>query len=192
MTDEHAMESYLAALRAHLGPMTLSEREEIVREIAAHLRDSAEENGIDTATAVARLGPAEELAAQYREGLLIRRASQSVSPVMLLRGALRVATKGISGAVVFVTGLLGYTAGVGMVVGALLKPFFPASVGIWEQRSETITSGLQSITTRSTPHELLGMWAIPLFLTVGSLTLLATTMFIRTSLRTSQRLQARL
>jgi hypothetical protein len=36
------------------------------------------------------------------------------------------------------------------------------------------------------------MWYVPLMLTAGSLTLLATTFIIRTSLRISQRWQARL
>ena len=84
----------------HLGPLTIAEREEIVREITAHIRDSAEESGASIEAVLARLGPAEELAKQYREGLLIRQASRSLSPLVLLRATLRLATKGLSGIVV--------------------------------------------------------------------------------------------
>ena len=108
MTTEMQIEGYLTALRLHLGPLTIAEREEIVREIGAHVRDSAEESGASIESVLARLGPAEELAAQYRDGLLIRRASRSISPVLLLRASVRLATKGVFGVLVFFLGLFGY------------------------------------------------------------------------------------
>ncbi|MGC2613029.1 MAG: hypothetical protein WA354_03285 [Terracidiphilus sp.] len=83
--DTRQIDTYLASLRTHLGPMTLSERDEIIREISAHIRDSAEESGVSLETVLARLGPAEQLAAQYRDGVLISNASRSISPVKLER-----------------------------------------------------------------------------------------------------------
>ena len=122
MTAETQIESYLTALRLHLGPLTIAEREEIVREINAHIRDSAEEPGASVETVLARLGPAEELAAQYRDGLLIRKASRSNSPFVLLRATLRLATKGVFGIVVFFLAIFGYAMGGGLVLSGLLKP----------------------------------------------------------------------
>lgn len=191
MKDGSEIEIYLGELRRHLGPMTLGERDEIVREIQAHMRDAAEQ-GTPVAAVIERLGPAAELAAQYREGLLLRQACRSFSPLTLLRGALRMATRSAAGIVVFLGGLIGYTLGAGMVIGALLKPFFPDHVGIFTSKSYSVTSELQTITTRTAPHEILGIWAIPIFLTLGSLTLLATTMLVRAVLRASQRWQMRL
>ena len=107
MTAETQIDSYLTALRTHLDTLTIAQREEIVREIAAHIRDSAEESGASVESVLARLGPAEELAAQYRDGLLIRQASRSNSPVVLLRATLRLATKGVFGILVFFLGLFG-------------------------------------------------------------------------------------
>jgi len=194
MKDGIEIETYLGELRRHLGPMTLEERDEVVREIQAHIRDAAEP-GTPVAAVIERLGPAAELAAQYREGLLLRQASRSFSPLTLLRGAARIATRSAAGIVVFLCGLFGYTLGAGMVIGALLKPFFPDKVGIFasESYSSSVTSGLRTMTTttRTAPHEMLGIWAIPIFLTVGSLTLLATTMLVRAVLRESQRWQMR-
>src|SRR5271157_229814 len=108
MTAEMQIDSYLTALRLHLGPLTIADREEIAREIGAHVRDSAEQSGSTIEMVLARLGPAEALAAQYRDGLLIRHASRSISPLVLLRATLRLATKGAFGIVVFFLGLLGY------------------------------------------------------------------------------------
>jgi len=192
MTETIQIDTYLSSLRIHLGPMTLSERDEIVREISAHIRDSAEESGVSVETILARLGSAEELATQYRDGILIRQASRSISPVLLLRGALRLATKGVSGMVVFFVGMVGYIAGGGFVLTGLLKGVFPAHTGTWFQDGRMIASGTQLYIPPPPAHEVLGMWYIPLMLTVGSLALLATTFVIRTSLRISQRWQAKL
>jgi hypothetical protein len=60
MTPEMQIDSYLTALRLHLGPLTIAEREEIVREITAHIRDSAEEPRADaykwTSLAICKTG----------------------------------------------------------------------------------------------------------------------------------------
>ncbi len=192
MIETMQIDTYLSSLRTHLGPMTLSESDEIVREISAHIRDSAEESGVSVETILASLGSAEELAAQYRDGILIRKASRSISPVTLMRGALRLATKGISGMVVLFVGMVGYLIGGGCVLSGLLKGVFPAHTGTWYQDGRMIASGTQLYILPPPAHEVLGMWYIPLMLTVGSLTLLATTFVIRTSLRISQRWQAKL
>ena len=186
------IDTYLSSLRTHLGPMTLGERDEIIREISAHIRDSAEESGVGLETILARLGSAEELAAQYRDGLIIRNASRSISPLKLMRGALRLATKGVFGLIVFFVGLLGYIMGGGMVLSGMIKPLFPAHTGMWIQDGRVIAFGTEFPQFGPPAHEVLGMWYIPLMLTAGSLTLLATTFVIRTSLRISQRWQAKL
>jgi uncharacterized membrane protein len=192
MTETMQIDTYLSSLRTHLGPITLSERDEIVREISAHIRDSAEESRVSVETILAKLGSAEELAAQYRDGLLIRQASRSISPVKLMRGALRLATKGVSGVIVFFVGMFGYIIGGGMVLSGMIKPIFPAHTGMWMQDGHLIAFGTQIPQIGPPAQEVLGMWYIPLMLTAGSLTLLATTFVIRTSLRISQRWQARL
>jgi uncharacterized membrane protein len=190
MSAEMEMNTYLTALRLHLGPLTIGEREEIVREIAAHIRDSAE--GSTVTAVLERLGAAEELAAQYRDGLLIQRASHSVSPLVLLRATLRLATKGLFGVLVFFLAVFGYAMGGGLVLTALLKPIFPANTGTWFQDGHVVNSGVLFPAPAPPAHEVLGMWYIPLALTIGSFALLFTTFAIRRSLRVSQRWQSRL
>ena len=192
MTTEMQIDSYLTALRLHLGPLTIREREEIVREIAAHVRDSAEESGASVETVLARLGPADELAAQYRDGLLIRQASRSLSPLVLLRATLRLATKGLFGVLAFFLGLFGYLTGGGFILIALAKPILPANTGMWLKEGKFDSMGVVFPSPTPPEHELLGFWLIPLALIAGSLTLLLTTYLIRTSLRLSQRWRSRL
>lgn len=192
MHDTMQIDTYLSSLRTHLGPMTLSERDEIIREISAHIRDSAEESGVSVDAILARLGPAEELAAQYRDGILIRSASRSISPLKLMRGALRLATKGAFGVIVFFAGTFGYIMGGGMVLAGMIKPIFPAHTGMWVQDGRIVAFGTEFPQFGPPAHEVLGMWYIPLMLTAGSLTLLATTFVIRMSLRVSQHWQAKL
>ena len=200
MTDTCDIGNYLSELRRNLEPATLDEREEILREIQAHIRDASEQ-GTSAGEVLARLGPPEELAAQYREGLLIRRASRSFSPLTLLCAAARVATKGAAGIVVFIAGLLGYVLGIGLMVGALLKPFFPGHIGVFVSESTSSQAQImqpdpqvvQTITaTSARSHEILGIWVIPVFLVLGALALLATTLLIRAVLRLSHRWQMRL
>ena len=193
MTHEMQIESYLTALRSHLGPLTIAEREEIVLEIGAHIRDSAEQSGTAVSAILARLGTAEGLAALYREGLLIRQASRSFSPLVLLRATLRLATKGVFGVLVFFLGIFGYAIGGGLVLTALVKPILPGNTGVWfDGNGHLMSSGVLFPPPGSSAHEVLGMWYIPLALIVGSLTLLTTTWAIRTSLSISQRWRAKL
>jgi uncharacterized membrane protein len=192
MTGTMQFDTYLSSLRSHLGPLTLNEREEILREISAHIRDSVEQYGASVETVLSRLGSAEQLAAQYRDGLLIRRASHSISPLLLLRAALRLATKGISGTIVFFLGLFGYLMGGGMVLVACVKPILPANTGLWVVGGRLTSCGVIFPAPVPPEHDVLGLMIIPLALVAGSLTLLFTTYAIRKSLRISQTLQAKL
>ena len=191
MNAEPQVDRYLTALRTNLTSLTIAEREEIVREITAHVRDSAEQSGASVETILAGLGRAENLAAQYRDGLLISRASRSVSPLVLLRATLRLATKGFAGIVVLLLCLFGYALGGGFVLTALVKPIFPANSGIWlDGAGHFISLGIMP--SGANAHVMPGLWYIPAALVAGSLTLLFTTWAIRTFLRFSQRWQSNL
>ena len=192
MTNQMQMESYLATLRLHLAPLTLGEREEILREIMAHVRDSAEQSGASVEAVLTRLGPAEALAKEYRDGLLISRASRSFSPILLLRATLRLATQSIAWIFVFFLSVLGYSFGAGFVIIAFAKMIVPAHAGYWVQDGRMVSCGAFIYGVPASAHEVLGLWIIPLGLTAGSLTLLLTTFLIRNSLRLSRLVRSRL
>ena len=162
--------------------MTLAEREDIVEEIRMHIREAAGDDLANAGDILDRLGAPEELAEQYRTGLLIQRARHSFSPMVILRATLRWGLTGVEGATVFVTALLGYLMGVGFVLLALLKPIFPQRTGLWVGPNVfdfSFRMGPMPHYPSATVHEVLGWWLIPVSLTLASLTLLATTKVIQ-------------
>jgi uncharacterized membrane protein len=189
MIPDNQIEQYLLSFRRCLAPMTIEEREDILREITAHIQDSMAESGEPAAAVLARLGAPEELATQYSDGLLVRRASRSFSPLLLLRAALRVGTKGFFGMLVFVCGLFGYCLGVGFVLTALLKLFLPANTGVWVANGHFVSSGSLYPPPQAPAHEVLGWWYFPIALVMGTVLCVVTTFAIRAFLRLSRRWQ---
>ena len=192
MIQTMEVNTYVSALRQHLGPISLADREEILKEISAHIRDSVEQSGSSLEAVLDRLGPPEELASQYRDGLLIRRASHSISPLLLLRASLRLATKGISGMVVFFAAMFGYLIGGGLVLSAFAKCILPAHTGVWVNDGRIVSSGTLFPIPQSPAHEIAGWWYVPAALAAGSLLILLTSFVIRTALRLSKLVQARM
>ncbi|HSY37630.1 MAG TPA: DUF1700 domain-containing protein [Acidobacteriaceae bacterium] len=182
------IEAYLADLRTQLAPLPLAEREEILREISAHIRDSVE-TGAPVHTVLAGLGTPAQLAAEYRDGELIRAASRSLSPIKLLRATLRLATKGVTGIVVFFAAIFGYAFGVGLFLTGILKAIFPAYTGVWVANGHLVNAGTQGFIPQSPTHEILGGWYMPLAFFIGASLTLLTTLAIRAFLRLSQRVQ---
>jgi uncharacterized membrane protein len=181
-------EAYLTDLRSQLAPLTLADREEILREIAAHIRDSVE-TGTPIDTVLARLGTPAQLAAEYRDGQLIRTASRSVSPLVLLRATLRLTTKGITGIIVFVLAIFGYTVGATLFLTGILKAIFPDYTGVWIKNGALVNSGTQGFIPQPPTHEILGWWYLPIALFLGAGITLLTTYAIRAFLRLSNRVQ---
>lgn len=182
MTPQQQIYDYLTRFESHL-QTTSRDKEEILREIEAHIRDSAEQDDGNVAFVLSRLGEPEALADQYRDFTLLQKASRSISPLVLLRAAIRVATKGVLGAFVLVCGVLGYAFGTGLVLIGLIKPIAPAHSGLWIQNGVPVSSGALVMVPPPPAHEVLGWWLIPIALILGALILFATTYIIRRGLR---------
>jgi uncharacterized membrane protein len=186
MTTESHANDYLAQLRASLSGMTLAEREDIVQEIQMHIRERSSDTQTSIEEILDGLGPADELAQQYRTGLLVQKARHSISPVPILRATLRWATTGVEGFIVFMIAITGYLMGGGFLLLALLKPFFPQYTGLWVGPGEFSFSfrlGATMTNPASPVHEVLGWWLIPVCLVLGSLSLAGTTKLIQFLLR---------
>jgi uncharacterized membrane protein len=188
-STQQPAEAYLADLRTQLAPIPVPEREEILREIAAHIRDSVEA-GTPTHTVLAGLGTPTQLASEYRDGQLIRAASRSISPVLLLRATLRVATKGVTGIVVFFAAIFGYASGVGLFITGILKALFPAYTGLWVVGHHLVDLGTLGHKPKPPMHEILGGWYMPIAFFIGAGLVALTTLAIRGFLRLSQRVQS--
>lgn len=182
MTSDTRVDEYLARLRKALGGMTLADREDITEEIRTHIQERASDEATDVGEVLARLGPAERLAEEYRTGLLVQEARRSISPLVILRACLRWAKTGAEGTIVFFIALFGYMMGAGFLLLALLKPIFPRHTGLWVGPNVFDFSFRMGLSTGYPPpsvHEVLGWWFIPVSLVLGSLTILATTKLIR-------------
>ena len=177
---------YLARLRKALGGMTLAEREDIVQEIQVHICERSSDPQVSIEEILAGLGPADELAQQYRTGLLVQKARHSISPLTILRATLRWATTGVEGFAVFIVAIVGYMSGIAFLLLALLKPFLPKYTGLWVGPGEfsfSVRMGATMTNPASPVHEVLGWWLIPVCLILGSLSLVATTKLIQFLLR---------
>jgi uncharacterized membrane protein len=187
------VKEYLAELGRSLGTMPLAERDEILREIATHIRD-CEESQDSVENVLARLGSPRELAAEYRNGILIRRALRSFSPLLVMRATGRLATKSVVGFAIFLCAFVGYIAGAGFVITAILKPFLPRLIGLWVgphaftfglwvRGSGGFGIGWYTAEQAASVREVLGFWYIPVALVLGAIFLHVTTLVMRRLLR---------
>ena|SRR5215469_16612907 len=182
MTPEAHVNDYLARLRASLTGMTVSEREDIVEEIRMHIRERSSDPQSSLDGVIAGLGSPELLAEQYRTGMLVQKARTSRSPFLILRAALRWATTGVEGFMVFLIAIVGYATGVAFLLLALLKPLFPQYTGLWVGPNEfnfSFRMGATMTNPAAPVHEVLGWWLIPVCLVAGSLSLALTTRLLQ-------------
>jgi uncharacterized membrane protein len=158
---DNRIESYLSRLETALASLAPAERDEIVREIRAHIQDSVS-GASDPEGAVDRvlrlLGAPEELADRYTTETLLTRAGHSFSPWLLLRTSWRWAKLGITGTAAFFVALFGYTVALALTAAVFLKPFMPSKIGMWIG-PEGFNVGVPA--HPEVMHELLGRWFVP-------------------------------
>jgi uncharacterized membrane protein len=180
MTSNPMIESYFAALANQLSDLPQAKRDEVVRELRAHLFDRLEQIAVptddDCRTVLKAMGTPEEIARQYRLELLLNRSAWRISPWSVLRTLFRWTLTGIQGYIVFVLAVIGYTMAAAFYITALLKPFFPHNVGV------VISEQCLNLAHFPGPPpgtEILGVYYIPVAVFVGFLFTLGTTLAIR-------------
>jgi HAAS domain-containing protein len=183
--QELQIDNYLRKFRQCLPSMSIADQEEIIREISVHIRESAQEANSSLDEILHRLGPAENLASEYAEDRLMRRASASFSPLLILRATLELAKKGVEGVAVFLGVIIGYALGGGLLLTAALKPIFPRQTGLWIGPG-VFDFGIHEPRYTYPVHEVLGWWYIPVAFWVGSFFVWLTTYGIRRFLRRSK------
>jgi uncharacterized membrane protein len=180
MTSNTMIESYFAALTTQLSDLPQPKREEVVRELRAHVFDRLEQISVptddDCRTVLKAMGTPQEIARQYRLELLLNRSAWKISPWKVLRTLFRWTLTGIQGYIVFVLAMLGYTMGACLYLTALLKPLFPHNVGVFVSEQ-----GINLARFPGPPPgvEMLGPYYIPLAVLFGFLFTFATTLAIR-------------
>jgi uncharacterized membrane protein len=180
MTSNPMIESYFAALANQLSDLPQAKRDELVRELRAHLFDRLEQIAVptddDCRTVLKALGSPEEIARQYRLELLLNRSAWRISPWSVLRTLFRWTLTGIQGYIVFVLAVIGYTMAAAFYITALLKPFFPHNVGVFISEQ---CLNLAHFPGPPPGTEILGVYYIPVAVFVGFLFTLGTTLAIR-------------
>jgi uncharacterized membrane protein len=177
------IETYLNRLESALGGLSPEYKNDILREIRAHIMDSAEHSA-DQAGAIDRvfglLGTPKELALRYKAECQLERASRSFSPWVLLSSCWQWARLGIKGTLAFLMAVIGYSLALGFTVAVFVKPFLPSRVGMW------IGPGGFNLGVPAHPeqmHELLGNYFVPVIAAAAFLTAIATTQLLRWTMR---------
>ncbi len=192
MTDSDAqtnnrIETYLDGLNTALDGIDEREKDDILREIRAHIVDSVERatDRDDAVTRVLRsLGTPAELAGRYRTECMLASAGASFSPWRLLHTSWRWAQVGTKGVIVFLLAVFGYGGAMALTVAVLLKPFMPDRVGMWIGPHMV---GIGIPTTTESEHELLGRWFIPVIVVVAFAMAAGTTQALRRLMRNRAR-----
>jgi len=173
------METYFGQLDAKMADLPEAERREFLMELRAHVMDRLEQRAPisdeDCRAVLKALGTPDEIARQYRMELILKRSSWKISPLTVLRTALRWTVAGVQGYLVFVVALVGYLVAASLYLTALLKPFFPHNIGMYVSD--------RGINLASFPvqhgHDVMGNYYIPFAVLVGYLFTFGTTLLIR-------------
>jgi hypothetical protein len=102
----------------------------------------------------------------------------------------------IAGFLVLIGAITGYFVGVVFLLVALLKPFHPATAGLWalpdgaDDLELSVRMGFGA--APSNGHELLGWWIVPLGIVVGCGLVILTTRFALWCVRVYRRSRVRL
>jgi uncharacterized membrane protein len=177
------IENYLSRLETAMGDISAGDKEDILREIRAHIVDSVAGSS-DGPAALDRvlglLGTPEELATHYRTECQLTQASRSFSPWLLLRTCWGWAKLGVKGTLAFLIALFGYTMALGLTVAVFLKPFMPSKIGTWIG-PEGFAVGHPAHSERM--HELLGNYFVPVIAVVAFAVAIGTTHALRWMIR---------
>ena len=177
------VEHYLEGLESALKGAPVVEKLDMLNEIRAHILDAVE-GGADVERVLAGLGTPRELVERYRMEGMLRQASQTFSPWVLLRTAWRWAFTGVKGFLVFMVALVGYTSSFVMGLAVILRPF-NHNIGLW------VGPRTFSIGTQNDPaaHEVLGAAFTPVIAVAAFLIAVATTQWLRRIMRGSSEQQ---
>jgi HAAS domain-containing protein len=207
-----SIDGYCKRLWKALHKLPAPERDELIREVRSHILERVEAEPEVTTEALTEIlravGEPKELAAEYRTQAMLREATRGkppwvLRPWTLLLGTLRWGVKSMAGLVAFLITLVGYGCTAVFLLCALLKPVFPARIGLWLAPQHTLSLGywngrlsgteiygisvrppvsfaLGTLGSTEGPvRELLGNWLIPVSLLCGAVFFLATSIVAR-------------
>ena len=194
------IEEYLSEVRSRLRGLGEDQVSEIIAELRSHIAERAAPAGeltVDGVSAALRaLGTSEQLAREYEADEVLARAEISRSPLRLLDSLFAWATMSVAGFLVLIGAITGYLVGVVFLLVALLKPFHPATAGLWALRDGAddleLSMRMGFGAAPNNGHELLGWWIVPLGIVIGCGLVILTTRFALWCVRLYRRSRIRL
>ena len=186
------VDTYFEQLSTQLSDLPAVRRDDVLRELRAHVMDRLEQVAAptqdDCRNVLKALGTPDEIARQYRMEIILRSSSWNLSPFKVLRTTLRWSVAGVQGYLVFMVALTGYLLAACFYICALLKPFFPHNIGFFI--SDKGLNLAQFPVQHG--HEVLTAYFIPITIFVGYLFTFGTTLLIRFLVRHLSRLRKRI
>lgn len=156
------------SLRAGGSPHGLAS--DAIREVESHIRERvAESNGMPNERdalerILERLGSPSTVAKAYSLEMVMDEAVVGGRFVAVIRSLFLAASTGVRRFVVAYMLFAGYACALGLIVTALLKPFFPNNVGLWTHRGFSFGTQFPA-PPGVTP--LGGYWIMPIALVLG-------------------------
>jgi hypothetical protein len=141
--------------------MPADERGKIVQEIGSHLAERSAVGPQMLGAAITQLGPPRLLARTFVDDWRLSRALDRGHAPRILLAILRRAWRSFAAVLIGTVGVVLYAFAIGFLLIAVLKPIWPANVGMWVDASGRILDfGAMSDWPR-TGREVLGWWIIP-------------------------------
>jgi len=177
---EARLRGYLFVLRQTLRSFLPKDTvQDAVREIESHLReaianaDGAPNEGVALERILAELGTPAQVARAYSLEMTLDEAAATAGVLPIARALLRLAFTTARGFLAFLGLFVGYASGVAFLAIAVLKPIFPANVGVIVVNGVVRSLGAQ-FPMPPGGEARGGYWVIPIGITLG-LALLALT-----------------
>lgn len=156
-------EEFLRELRLGLAPLPREERDEIVAEVRSHFRDR---RTTGKTPILAGFEDAQSYASRFVSESALQSALARGTSLELGRALLVGARTGLMWMTV-VPVVTAQLMGALLVLAGALKPFIPSRIGLFlDTRGRFVALGMYGGDTGRL-HELLGYWAVPLFIAVG-------------------------
>lgn len=176
-------DQYFKRLERELGPLDAQQRRELELEVQDHLQQSFQEIAGENEAerlllAIEHLGEPAEFIKPLLADKLLGKASRTLTPKAVFSGLYYYLFGGIRRMLLGLLFGVGYILSFGLVIMAVLKPFFPKNIGLlifedgdWTFGIKWHSAGLKT--------DVLGHWIIPLGLLAGMLLYFALTKLLR-------------
>ncbi|MBK8171934.1 MAG: DUF1700 domain-containing protein [Sandaracinaceae bacterium] len=157
-------ETFLRQLRAGLASLPRADRDDIIAEVRSHLY---ERHAAGKTPLLEGFENAQSYASRFAAETALRGALARGTSVDLGKALLTGATTGISMLLVVVPLAVAYMIAVALVLAGALKPIMPTRVGLFVDMQDNFVALGAYGGDMHLLRELLGFWAMPLFVLSG-------------------------